>query len=463
MANIRISLATDVKGALPVANVDVGNGTWNFATLQVGGAAVATQAYADALKAGLTVKPQVDAALTTNLTLAGDSQTIDGIAATAGKRIGAFGQTNATQNGVYVVASGSWTRAADFDADADVTAGALIPVAPGGTDNGGKFYLMLTDDPEIGTDNISFALFPSASSGPSAGTGGEIVAIAPDNSVAAGTSANFAPADHVHDVTTGAAADLSESTSSSGAGSANSLAKSDHVHAFPNLGKEGASSLLANVRRRDAELSVLPSANGAVVQPIEGSFGFAVTAEGSPAMSVRVAAGTGYGGTDYNRNTVPAGNQQVTLSAADATFPRYDAIVIPSTGGNATPTKREGTPGGSPALPSLSSGDVLIAVVKVVANDTAISAEEIFDHRRCANPRPRSESFTMNGSTPYCRLARRVFGGVSVFRDGLRMEDGADSDVSHYQISEPIEGNGTLITFGADPASDTVVRVDYLG
>lgn len=460
MANIQISLTTDVKGALPVGNVDTGNGTWNFATLQVGGVAVASQAYADALKAGLAPKDEVVAASTANLTLSG-AQTIDGVAVVAGDRVLAKNQSTASENGVYVVALGAWSRAVDFDADADVTNGALIPVKAGGTANGSKFFLMLTADPAIGTDAISFTQFPA--SGASAGVDGDITAIEPDNVADAGVSAAFAPADHVHDVTTAACADLAESTGTSTAGTANSLARSDHAHKFPDLGKEGASTLIDNMRRRAAELSILPDANGATVQPVEGSRGFAVTAEGTPAMSVRVAAGIGYGGSDYKRNAVPAGNQQVSLSAADATNTRYDAIVIPSTGGNATPTKREGTADPSPVIPSLTAGDVLVSVVKVAANATEIQTADIFDHRRAANPRGRSATFTANGSTAAFTLSHRVFGGVVVFRDGLRMEEGADADASHFQLSEPVEANGSRITFGANPANNAIIRVDYQG
>lgn len=50
----------------------------------------------------------------TNITLSG-TQTIDGVAVVAGDRVLVIGQTAPSQNGVYVVAAGAWSRAADFD------------------------------------------------------------------------------------------------------------------------------------------------------------------------------------------------------------------------------------------------------------------------------------------------------------------------------------------------------------
>ena len=465
MTDIRIALDRDVKNLLPVDNVDTSNGTWNFASLQVGGAAVATQAYADTLKAGMAPKGECVAASTStdgNIVLSGLARVLDTVDIdTDGMRVFLAYQTDASENGPWVAHAGAWTRPTDFDEDADALNGALFPISSLGVEAaaGRRFFLLTNNDPVIGTDDLVFTVFPAGSA--NAGTGGEISEINAGDAPSAGSSANYAPADHEHGVATAAPADLSESTSSSGEGSSTSLARADHSHAFPNLGKEGASSLLANIRRRDAELHVTPGSIGSVVEA-SGVVGLAVTPEGSPAMSVRVAMGTAYG-SGYVRANVPAGNQQVTLSAADATFPRYDAIVL-TEGGSLT--KREGTPGGSPSAPSLSSGDTLLAYVYVAANETTITETEIFNQRLCANPRSRTESFTANGSTPTFRLARHTYGKPVVYRDGLRMLDvtgNSASTYSEYTVSDPVESNGTIITFGADVPAYAVIVVDYVG
>src|SRR5262245_40188698 len=72
-------------------------------------------------------KDSVRAATTANITLSG-AQTIDGVSAIAGDRVLVKDQTTGSQNGIYVVASGSWTRATDFDTSGEVTAGCVVPV-----------------------------------------------------------------------------------------------------------------------------------------------------------------------------------------------------------------------------------------------------------------------------------------------------------------------------------------------
>lgn len=58
---------------------------------------------------------RVEVASTSNLSLSA-VQTIDGVAVVAGDRVLAMGQTDPDENGIYVVAAGAWSRAADADA-----------------------------------------------------------------------------------------------------------------------------------------------------------------------------------------------------------------------------------------------------------------------------------------------------------------------------------------------------------
>lgn len=73
----------------------------------------ATKSYVDATAQGLSVKLSVAAAAVANVALSG-TQTIDGVALSAGQRVLLTGQTTASQNGIWTVASGSWTRPSDF-------------------------------------------------------------------------------------------------------------------------------------------------------------------------------------------------------------------------------------------------------------------------------------------------------------------------------------------------------------
>ena len=121
----------------------------------------ATKAYVDAARAGLDVKQSVRAATTVNVTLSG-TQTVDGVALSIGDRILVKNQTDATQNGIYVVASGSWARSADADAPNEVSPGLFLFVEEG-TLNADNGYVITSDAPlTVGTDPIVFTQFSGA-------------------------------------------------------------------------------------------------------------------------------------------------------------------------------------------------------------------------------------------------------------------------------------------------------------
>ena len=87
---------------------------------------------------GAWTKRQVVAATTGDITLSAQ-QTIDGVACVSGDRVLVRAQTTASQNGIYVVASGAWARATDADTAAEI-AGAATSVSRG-TGNGGELWM----------------------------------------------------------------------------------------------------------------------------------------------------------------------------------------------------------------------------------------------------------------------------------------------------------------------------------
>lgn len=103
-----------------------------------------TKAQLDAQAQGFKWKEPVRAATTANITLSG-AQTIDGVSVVAGDRVLVKDQSSGSANGIYVAAAGSWTRATDFDAAAEVL-GATVFVSEG-TTNGNAQYKMTTDAP----------------------------------------------------------------------------------------------------------------------------------------------------------------------------------------------------------------------------------------------------------------------------------------------------------------------------
>ena len=102
--------------------------------------------------------------------------------------------------------------------------------------------------------------------------------------------------------------------------------------------------------------------------------GCAVTAQGSPDMTVAVAKGAVL--TNGVLKPVTAGN--VTISTADSTNPRLDLVVVNSSG---TKAARTGTAAASPKPPARTANDVVLAVVYVPASDTTIATAQIVDQR----------------------------------------------------------------------------------
>src|SRR3990172_6542588 len=81
------------------------------------------------------------------------------------------------------------------------------------------------------------------------------------------------------------------------------------------------------------------------------------------------------GGADM---TPAVAKADVTIGTADATNPRLDLIVVTSAGALAV---RAGTAAASPKPPARTANDVVIAVVYVPANDTAIATTQCIDMR----------------------------------------------------------------------------------
>jgi hypothetical protein len=121
----------------------------------------ATKAYVDAARSGLDVKDSVKVATTANITLSG-AQTIDGVSVTTGDRVLVKDQTTALQNGIYVVAVGSWTRASDADSSAKVTPGLFTFVEEGTANSDTGWVLSTNAAVTLGTTALTFAQFSGA-------------------------------------------------------------------------------------------------------------------------------------------------------------------------------------------------------------------------------------------------------------------------------------------------------------
>ena len=127
----------------------------------------ATKAYVDSSIQGLSWKQAVLVATTANITLSG-TQTIDGVAVTAGARVLVKNQTTTSQNGIYVVAAGAWSRAADSTTAAQIDGEAVY--VQQGTSFADTGWTETATIVTVGTDPIVYAQF-SGSGAYTAGTG----------------------------------------------------------------------------------------------------------------------------------------------------------------------------------------------------------------------------------------------------------------------------------------------------
>jgi hypothetical protein len=122
----------------------------------------ATKSYVDAVAQGIDAKDSVRAATTTNITLSG-TQTIDGVALVSGDRILVKNQNTASQNGIYVVATGAWTRSVDADIWNELIS--AFTFVEEGTANSDTGWVSTVDaGGTLGVTSVTFVQFSGAGS-----------------------------------------------------------------------------------------------------------------------------------------------------------------------------------------------------------------------------------------------------------------------------------------------------------
>lgn len=122
----------------------------------------ATKNYVDSVAQGIDPKPSVKAASTGNLTLSG-TQTVDGVALAVNDRVLVKDQTTNSQNGIYVVQSGAWTRALDSDTWNELIS-AYTFVEQGTTNSDTGWTCTVDSGGTIGTTAVTWVQFSGAGS-----------------------------------------------------------------------------------------------------------------------------------------------------------------------------------------------------------------------------------------------------------------------------------------------------------
>lgn len=152
------SVYVDVSGDTMTGNLSMGGNSITNLANPVADSDAANKAYVDATAAGLSWKVAVIAASTANIDLTtGGPLTIDGVAVVATNRVLVKNQTVATENGIYVVNAGAWTRAADADSGPELDSAAVF--VQQGTVNSDTGWVQTASNITVGVTPIVWSQF----------------------------------------------------------------------------------------------------------------------------------------------------------------------------------------------------------------------------------------------------------------------------------------------------------------
>jgi len=121
-----------------------------------------TKTEVDSLVTGLQFKAAARVATTANIATLSGLLTVDGVTLVAGDRVLVKDQSTASQNGIYVAASGAWARATDADStspNSEIKTGMFVYVTDGTENANSGWVVSTTGSITVGTTAITFAQF----------------------------------------------------------------------------------------------------------------------------------------------------------------------------------------------------------------------------------------------------------------------------------------------------------------
>lgn len=186
------TMAIQNSGAVNIAGGAIAGASITGLPAPSAGTDAATKTYVDNNSTGITQRTGVVAATTANITLSAP-QTIDGQSVIAGNRVLVKNQTTTSQNGIYDVAAGAWTRSSDSNTAAQLKVGYYYFVSSG-TTQGSTGWTIQTAPTTLGTDPVIFGQF-SASAAYTASTGlsltGNAFSVNPNLTLVGGSANNI--------------------------------------------------------------------------------------------------------------------------------------------------------------------------------------------------------------------------------------------------------------------------------
>ena len=125
--------------------------------------------YVDNIANGLSWKEAVRVATIGNITLSG-TQTIDGVGVVADDRVLVKNQSTLSQNGIYVVAAGAWSRATDADTWDELVSAAVF-VSEGTTNQDVAYVCTVDAGGTLNTTDVTWTQFTGTGTVYTAGDG----------------------------------------------------------------------------------------------------------------------------------------------------------------------------------------------------------------------------------------------------------------------------------------------------
>jgi len=137
-------------------NISTTTGT--ISSAPSGPTSIVNQAYVDAIAQGLSFKQPALVGTTVNIASLSGLLTIDGITVAAGDRVLVKNQATASENGIYVAATGAWSRSSDANTWDELLAAYLF-LLKGSTQGGSAWVSTTQPGGTLGVTAVTFVQF----------------------------------------------------------------------------------------------------------------------------------------------------------------------------------------------------------------------------------------------------------------------------------------------------------------